>query len=86
MSTTRWERLRALSDRVAAVWLAHRDGRAWPAIYAQAQEMTAARMEADAALIRAMSWDEFRRLQGWHEPVGSLLPAEKTTEGGTCEQ
>jgi hypothetical protein len=63
MSTTRWERLRALSDRLRSVWDAHRDGRDWADVYTEARERTAARMEADAQLIRAMSWDEFKRLQ-----------------------
>ena len=71
MTTTRWERERALSDRVRAVWDAHRDGREWEEVYTDAREATARRLEADAALIRAMTWGQFLRLQGIQEGAGA---------------
>ena len=69
MSTTPWERRKALSDRLRGVWDAHRDGRDWPVVYAEARERMAAQLEADAATVRSIGWDEFVRLQGWREPV-----------------
>ena len=64
MSTTRLDRQRALSDRLRGAWEAHRDGRDWEAVYSDAREAVASGMERDAALVRAMSWGNFKRLQG----------------------
>lgn len=64
MPTTAWERRKALSDRLRGVWDAHRDGRDWQTVYAEARETLAAQMERDAAMVRGIEWDEFMRLQG----------------------
>lgn len=69
MSTTAWERRKAISDRIRAVWDAKRDGRDWKAVYEEAQAHVAQQLEWDALTVRHISWDEFRRLQGWHDPV-----------------
>jgi hypothetical protein len=61
---TRWERQRALSDRLRGVWDAHRDGRDWSAVFVDARRIMADGLDRDAELVRAMSWDEFKRLQG----------------------
>lgn len=71
---TRWERQRAVSDRLRAAWDAQRDGREWADVFADAKERVLDSMAVDIALVRTMTWDDFKRLQG--------LPSQANPAGG----
>ena len=68
MSVTKWERTKAVSGQLRAVWDAKRDGvDTWQRSFEKAREAVAQRLEADLQIALAMTWDEFRRIEGWHE-------------------
>jgi hypothetical protein len=65
VSTTRWERRKALSNQVRGVWDAHR-GRGdaeWMEAFQAALDSVSARLRADADILDSMNFDEFKRLQ-----------------------
>ncbi len=70
MSTTPWERRKAISDRVFGVFDAVRDGNAadWPRHFETARLATLERLEFETETVRNMTFDEFARLQ--RLPVG----------------
>ena len=84
MSVTAWEYRKALSDRLRAVWDTQRDGvLTWQQAYARAKAAVVARLHRDADTITSMTWDEFQRLQGWHDDPET--PNVALSRGGTAE-
>jgi subtilase family serine protease len=65
VSATAWERRKAMSDQLRAVWDARRTTSAeWEREFVIAKTALLARMLADVDIVASLSWDEFQRLQG----------------------
>ena len=67
MSTTAWERRKALSNQLRGVWDAKRDGMEWEQAFIAARSALVRAHQQDARILHSMTWDEFKRLQGWAE-------------------
>jgi hypothetical protein len=74
MNRTPWELRKALSDQLRAVWDAKRDGMEWEKAFVAARSSMVRAHQRDARILLSMSWDEFKRLQGWRDD------AEKVSE------
>jgi hypothetical protein len=62
VSRTKWELQRTLSSRLRSIWDTKRDGVAtWEQSFEAARADLAAAMERDASLVRAMTWEWFKR-------------------------
>jgi hypothetical protein len=74
MSSTAWERRKAISDRVCGVFdaIRDRDPANWQRHFETARLATLERLEAETETVRNMTFDEFARLQ--------KLPMPKTVE------
>jgi hypothetical protein len=74
MSSTAWERRKAVSDRINGAFDALRDNQpaGWPATFEAAKARTVERMRMEAEIAAGMTFDEFARLQ--------KLPMPKTAE------
>jgi hypothetical protein len=72
MSTTAWERRKALSNQVRGVWDAKRGcGDAdWMDAFQAALDQVSKRLKDEAQIVESLDFDEFKRLQGIEDGCG----------------